>query len=96
MALVVCPDCGSQVSDQAPQCPKCGRPIAQAHAASSKVVDETGIWCPVCKNRDSWKETQVGCLYMVFVLLTLGGALLFWPFLPRVWHCGVCKHQWRA
>jgi hypothetical protein len=33
---------------------------------------------------------------MVFVLLTLGGALLFWPFLPRVWHCGVCKHQWRA
>ena len=30
------------------------------------------------------------------VLLTLGAALLVWPFLPRVWHCRVCKHQWRA
>jgi hypothetical protein len=30
MALKVCPDCKSQVSDQAPYCPKCGRPIRQA------------------------------------------------------------------
>ncbi|MBI4869270.1 MAG: TM2 domain-containing protein [Candidatus Wallbacteria bacterium] len=28
MALVKCVDCGSSVSDLAPMCPKCGRPIA--------------------------------------------------------------------
>jgi len=28
MALIKCPDCGSEVSDAAPACPKCGRPIA--------------------------------------------------------------------
>ena len=27
MALVSCPDCGTQVSDQAPACPQCGRPV---------------------------------------------------------------------
>ncbi|WP_291779172.1 hypothetical protein [Luteibacter sp.] len=28
MALINCPDCNSEVSDAAPACPKCGRPIA--------------------------------------------------------------------
>jgi type II secretory pathway pseudopilin PulG len=29
MALIVCPDCSTQVSDQAMACPKCGRPTAR-------------------------------------------------------------------
>src|ERR1035437_5087346 len=29
MPLVTCPDCGNQVSDRAPACPKCGGPIAR-------------------------------------------------------------------
>lgn len=28
MALVACPDCGTQVSDLAPACPRCARPVA--------------------------------------------------------------------
>lgn len=27
MALITCPDCGKQLSDQAPACPNCGRPM---------------------------------------------------------------------
>ena len=27
MALLTCPDCAHQVSDQAPSCPGCGRPM---------------------------------------------------------------------
>lgn len=27
MPLVKCPDCGKEVSDQAPTCPQCGRPL---------------------------------------------------------------------
>ncbi len=30
MALIDCPECGSQVSDRAPTCPHCGVPIALA------------------------------------------------------------------
>ena len=30
MALIPCPECGSEVSDKAPTCPKCGVPIAAA------------------------------------------------------------------
>lgn len=29
MPLITCPDCNHQVSDQAPACPSCGRPISQ-------------------------------------------------------------------
>lgn len=32
MALIDCPECGTQVSSAAPSCPKCGFPVA--HAAS--------------------------------------------------------------
>lgn len=28
MPLIKCPDCGKEVSDKAPVCPNCGRPIA--------------------------------------------------------------------
>jgi hypothetical protein len=28
MALIPCPECGSEVSDKAPTCPKCGVPLA--------------------------------------------------------------------
>ena len=27
MAMILCPDCGKQLSDQARNCPNCGRPI---------------------------------------------------------------------
>ena len=29
MSLIVCPDCGNQVSARAPSCPKCACPISQ-------------------------------------------------------------------
>ena len=46
MALIKCPDCGNQVSDRAPTCPKCGAPIAGreetiAIGASLTTIQET-------------------------------------------------------
>jgi hypothetical protein len=40
MGLLTCPDCGNAVSDQAPACPKCGRPqvAAQATAPAAQVA----------------------------------------------------------
>ena len=29
MALIICPECGKEISDKAPQCIHCGYPIAE-------------------------------------------------------------------
>ncbi len=36
MGLLNCPDCGNAVSDQAPACPKCGRPRVAARATAAQ------------------------------------------------------------
>jgi len=35
MALITCPECGAQVSDAAPACPKCGYPMASVAATTA-------------------------------------------------------------
>jgi len=37
MALINCPDCNQEVSDIAPTCPKCGRPLKTAPTQRQKV-----------------------------------------------------------
>lgn len=37
MALISCPECGKQISDQAPACPNCGCPISAAPNAAPQV-----------------------------------------------------------
>src|SRR4051794_20883513 len=46
MALLPCPDCGRQVSSEAPSCPQCNRPIAPRHPATIAAVPaaETVVW----------------------------------------------------
>src|SRR5262245_29112277 len=38
MALISCPDCGGIVSEGAPSCPHCGKPIVRARAESAGSV----------------------------------------------------------
>ena len=45
MALINCPDCQTEVSDQAAACPRCGHPIARTDtpkvpATASQVLDQ--------------------------------------------------------
>lgn len=49
MALIKCPECGSEVSDRAQACPRCGRPLnpyaapfVQAQAPRAPVPATTG------------------------------------------------------
>ena len=53
MALITCPDCGKQVSDQATSCIGCGRPLRAAPAkqptAGSAKATEKGV------QRAKWK-----------------------------------------
>ena len=65
MALINCPDCGTDVSDAAVACPKCARPIAAS-----------GLNRSVASNKS--KQNTSGCL-VVFVL-AIGGLWLFHSF----------------
>ena len=44
MALISCSDCNNEVSDRAPSCPKCGRPIANSSTSKGThvVTERTG------------------------------------------------------
>jgi len=97
MALVRCPECGAEVSDAAPQCPKCGRPLlAKAAAPATTKLNIQGSVCPACGNRYSSKHTEAGCFYWTMVALFVALPLILYPFLPRVWRCHQCGQEWRA
>lgn len=51
MALIACPDCGTQVSDSARACPKCARPMA------ATTIEQTG---------KQWKAAQLGFVLLGF------------------------------
>jgi hypothetical protein len=60
-------------------------------------VNVQGAWCPHCKNRNSVKHTSgLGCVFWIFVLVSIGLALIMIPFLPKSWRCIVCGNEWRA
>lgn len=50
MALITCPECGKQISDRAPQCPKCGYPMVSMHKCPEcgTSYDEALKECPNC------------------------------------------------
>jgi len=55
-----------------------------------------GVWCPHCGNRHSIKVDKSGCAFGLALVLTLGLALIWLPFLPKAWRCLACGHEWRA
>lgn len=52
MALIACPDCGRQISDAAPLCIGCGRPMGGATPMAApdiaSSVQRSGYACPKC------------------------------------------------
>ena len=61
MAMMKCPDCGSEYSDKADKCPKCACP--NPARVSNEVVSQKGVW--------STGRLVIGILSIVlFVLIT--------------------------
>jgi uncharacterized membrane protein YdbT with pleckstrin-like domain len=57
MALIQCPECGTEVSTQAKACPKCGYPVAEKVAAEQSANPEGGATStvqPLAEIRQSW------------------------------------------
>jgi zinc-ribbon domain len=64
MALVQCPECGKEVSSEAPVCPGCGFPVAAKMAAQSKPAPDTVL----AEVRPSWWQFF---WYLVFFWLII-------------------------
>lgn len=85
MALVQCPDCGRSVSDMAPSCLTCGRPMAQATAQPTMqpagpvdfaALRRANIACPRCKVpvvRTSARKRTSPLAVTLLVLAVLAG-----------------------
>ncbi len=107
MSLVACLDCGRQVSDQAPACPNCGRPIRLSSGDPAPPGPQQAV--------SAWRVKQtksmgVGCLVQVLSLLLGVGLLFVFPLgtlvglcvivaglawghqLSEGWYCNNCKN----
>lgn len=67
MALIKCPDCGADVSTEAPACLKCGRPIAPPTIGAWRAPPETAA-----ERGTSAKNVIGGIVAGVAVLMLLG------------------------
>lgn len=76
MALINCPECNTQVSDKAKECPKCAFPIN-----SPEVVKEEVKVAEVAKEGCFLQTLNTGCLVFfgillgIIVLMLLAGLL---------------------
>lgn len=71
MALVDCPDCGRSISDSAPSCIGCGRPMVATGSGRNPSTP------PVKKSGWSWmKKGLVGAALLILLLVILGKASL--------------------
>lgn len=56
MALMRCPECGREVSSQAPACPSCGYPL-QAKAQPPNALQSPHLWGRVALALGAWLVT---------------------------------------
>jgi hypothetical protein len=101
MALVRCPDCSRDVSDQAPNCPNCGRPLIPptcppAIPHTKKVVDlpKQGFICESC-GEVGWPKTFTKGsiiieLFLWLLLIVPGIIYSIWRLTSRYKACPAC------
>lgn len=66
MALIICPECGKEISDTARSCPNCGYPITakenEENLTTSAAVGE------IPKKKFSSKAIAIGCLIIAIII----------------------------
>ena len=94
MPLIQCPDCGKGVSDLAPACVNCGRPMSSSSRSSTSIFkdEKTGLdpslFLAGSSGQDDAKEGRVawlmgaGALLLVLYLLSQFLLAILSPFFP--------------
>jgi RNA polymerase subunit RPABC4/transcription elongation factor Spt4 len=98
MALIKCKDCGTEISDAAAACPKCGAPVPRTIGPDKEqcpwcmtVVSKDATICPGCRAVKGYATNNYGVMgkwsMMIFgVGLT---AIIAIVALPYVWEVSV-------
>ena len=90
MALIPCPDCGTSISDAAPQCIKCGRPMGTAAAGKPVTIQQTAK-----KYKGQQLLAALVCSVGVVMMIgenTMSGAGVF--LLGLVWYFAARAGAW--
>ena len=69
MALITCPDCGKELSDQAPTCPNCGRPFREAQPQVAPPQAK-----PQVIKKSSSNSGCIGIIFGLIILVVFGYA----------------------
>ena len=53
--------------------------------------------CPSCGSRNVTKpkREKMGCIWLVFIFISMGLGLIFWFFTPKYITCKDCGAKWR-
>ena len=78
MALIKCPECGKEVSDNASSCPNCGFPIKEKETlATANIEDNDDIESPPKSQTPKKKHgCLVGCLSVIIASVVFVGVML--------------------
>ncbi len=97
MPLITCPDCEKQISDIAPSCIHCGRPMKDSASVPKLNAALTLVPCPKCHSTDITdnlaKVVQEGGFSPLSGLI-LGGFAAFAT--KGRYICNGCKFQWKS
>ena len=76
MALLLCPDCGNQVSDLAQSCPKCGRPMKAVDPGAVKNPEAATLAKPsAAQSKLPFYRRPITARHIVSILILSGGML---------------------
>ena len=84
MALINCPECSQEISDQAAKCPKCGYPIKaeQRKEAVTSAISAVGVTAVKVKRKVPWKIVLIVAVALCVVVV--GGFFIFRDFWAKV------------
>ena len=92
MGLINCPDCKRQVSDQAPHCVGCGRPLGAAPARTQTNSASIGK-CPACNSSNTYDRIE-NARSQGGLAQALGASLGGWFAKKGRYVCANCGHSW--
>lgn len=52
--------------------------------------------CPNCRSDRVVARREAGCLFVIFFFISMGLAIILWPFLPLYATCSACGAKWKA
>ncbi len=75
MALIQCPECGREISDQASACPECAYPIAERRRSGEPPRVRTTEDSFLTRNRGFGDLALYGCLGVIVIFILVGVGL---------------------